>query len=329
MGRGGDLQPRHEEHRSARAEHPPDAGGARAGGRRPATRASSQTLTGHHQVRRGVIPRVAAATTQASTAGPSSRRSVGCRTRRVSPTGSGRDAAGREGPSADSSVDDQRSRRPGCSTHNVTSGLAGQQLLTDPAHLAQLVDTREAPVAVRQSRIRWASTGPTPGRVSSAARSAVLSGDLPPEPRRRCPHHPHRQPSHGAGRCRRGRRGRRERGTRTCSPSTSTRARLTLDRSALDVAPPAASTASPPVSPAAGAHPRPPHLARRHGRRPPRMPPPSPMPPRLALHPPDRRATATGTTWARSPAPRTHRPRPGRPPRSGPSARPGILPPER
>ena len=59
--------------------------------------------------------------------------------------------------------------------HTVTSGpQVGQGRLTDAGDLAELVDGAEPAVRGRQSRIRWASTGPMPGSASSCSSVAVL-----------------------------------------------------------------------------------------------------------------------------------------------------------
>ena len=161
-------------------------------------------------------------------------------------------------------------------------GELGEELLADAAHLAELVDAVNRPWAVRQSRMRWASTGPTPGRVSSAARSAVLSETSPPAGptgatttrarRHRC----HRSPSTRVDRV----AGRRHPHLLAVDEHPG---QVDPDRSAALVAPPAASTASATREPTRQAqHPGSPHLGRRRARRPPRMPSPAPAAPAAA-----------------------------------------------
>src|SRR5699024_737128 len=65
--------------------------------------------------------------------------------------------------------------------HTVTSGARSAKVfspmpLTSPSSSTEL----KPPCSVRQSTIRWASTGPTPGRVSRVVASALFRSIFPP-----------------------------------------------------------------------------------------------------------------------------------------------------
>jgi hypothetical protein len=107
------------------------------------------------------------------------------------------------------------------------------------------------PCWVRQSRILYERTGPTPGSVSRAAASAVLRSTRPPAappPAGAPPADP--VPAPGAPDAPATGMTSPGLGTTICSPSVTTRARLRWFRSAEGFAPPAAPTASRTLEPA-------------------------------------------------------------------------------
>ena len=98
---GGDLEHHDQRHREQhRPEQPQRRSARRAGATATSAPRASSRCRGQHEVALGASPRAAAATAQASTAGPSSRRSVACRTRRGAVTARAPAPSGRTGLTA-------------------------------------------------------------------------------------------------------------------------------------------------------------------------------------------------------------------------------------
>ena len=170
--------------------------------------------------------------------------------------------------------------------------------LTSPSSSTEV----KRPCSVRQSMIRCASTGPTPGRVSRAATSAVLRLTGAPEPPDEpepppllpVPGPPGPPPPTAAGDS-------PGLGTRICSPSTTSRARLRAATSAPSRVPPAALIASATRAPAGAAR------------------GPAARPARRRARPARRRRSGRVTPANRRPPGRPSRPCPSPRPSPGPS----------